>query len=73
MESSSNCNDCDFDSSLRLKRDFLLSALYVFDYLKDRYNFEEAQRILDNIKDCSGNLCIDNQDKSDCGCGRIKF
>lgn len=73
LESHNACNNCNFDSSLRSKRDFLLSALYVFDYLKDRHNFEEAQRILDQMSDCSGSLCEDNQDKSDCGCGGVKF
>lgn len=73
LESSGGCNECDLDSSLRFKRDFLLSALYVFDYLKDRHNFEEAQRILDQMSDCSGTLCGDNRDKSDCGCGGVKF
>lgn len=62
-----NCND---NVSLRNQRDFLLSALYVFDYLKDIRNFTEAQRILDNLSAC-GSICGDklNDLNNDCGCG----
>lgn len=35
-------------------RDFLLSTIYVLDYLRDINNFKEAQRILDNINECGG-------------------
>lgn len=72
MSDPKNCK-CDYNSSLKMKRDFLLSSLYVFDFLKDRQNFEEAQRILDNLGGCSDEICGDNNVKSDCGCGNIVF
>lgn len=61
---------CSTDEMLRNRRDFLLSALYVFDYLKDNRNFTEAQRILDNLSTCSS-ICGDELDNinNSCGCG----
>jgi hypothetical protein len=58
---------------MRFKRDFLLSALYVFDYLKDTKNYEEAQRILDNMNGCGDFLCGGTNLKSDCGCGKVIY
>lgn len=61
---------CNTNESLRDRRDFLLSAMYVFDYLKDMGNFTEAQRILDNLSSCNS-LCgeeLGNINNS-CGCG----
>ena len=51
-------------------RNFLFSAMYVFDYLKDIGNFSEAQRILDNLSSCNF-ICDDLDDltNNDCGCG----
>jgi hypothetical protein len=69
-----NCSECGMESSLRFKRDFLLSALYVFDYLKDTKNYEEAQRILDNMNGCGGFLCNNTAtNKTDCGCGKAIY
>lgn len=68
-----NCMECGMETPSRFKRDFLLSALYVFDYLKDIKNFDEAQRILDNMSDCNSYLCEDNSTKSDCGCGKVVY
>lgn len=61
---------CNTDEMLRNRRDFLLSALYVFDYLKDTQNFTEAQRILDNLSACNS-ICGDelNNFNNGCGCG----
>lgn len=74
MNNPDNCTECGMESSLRFKRDFLLSALYVFDYLKDTNNYEEAQRVLDNMKGCGSYLCEDvNYDKTDCGCGTVVY
>lgn len=59
---------CDKDTET-LYRNFLFSALYVFDYLKDIGNFSEAQRILDNLSSCNF-ICDDNDlPTNDCGCG----
>lgn len=62
-----SCNKCEETATLRKQRDLLLSAMYVFDYLKDLGNFTEAQRILDNLSSCNF-VCQDN-DFNDCGCG----
>lgn len=67
-----SCSDCSNNTSIRYKRDFLLSALYVLDYLKDRNNYDEAQRILDNLSSCGDSLCGDILSKNDCGCGSFK-
>ena len=58
--------DCNIDYGLRDKRDFLFSAMYVFDYLKDLGNFTEAQRILDNMTSCD-TICKDNFNNCSCG------
>lgn len=64
----SNCSldKCAVREDLRNTRDFLMGAMYVFDYLKDIQNYTEAQRILDNMMSCS-NIC-DNI-LEDCNCG----
>ncbi len=74
LNNPESCMECGMESSLRFKRDFLLSALYVFDYLKDTKNYEEAQRILDNMSGCGAGLCGDiNENKIDCGCGKVVY
>lgn len=49
-------------------RDFLLSTIYVLDYLRDTNNFKEAQRILDNINECGGFCKSETLTKCNC-CG----
>lgn len=68
------CLECNQDKSLTFRRNFLLSALYVLDYLKDKGEYYEAQRILDNLSSCNS-LCgdDDNNLNNDCGCGSIKY
>lgn len=56
------------NNSLKNIRDFLFSSLFVFDYLKDIENYEEAQRLLENISDCTETICSDF--KLDCNCGK---
>lgn len=70
-----NCgyNECNTDKDLRNRRDFLLGALYVFDYLKDIGNFMEAQRILDNLSTCYSICGEDLMNLNDCGCGCGNF
>lgn len=58
------CGTC--TTSDTTNRDFILSTIFVLDYLKDTNNFKEAQRILDNITEC-GNFCSTGN-KFDC-CG----
>lgn len=71
--STKTCKQCEQNDSIRFRRDFLLSALYVLDYLILQNNYDEAQRILDNLSSC-GSLCGDDIEiKDDCGCGDIKY
>lgn len=65
----SNCNT-NVDLNLKGTVDFLLTALYVLDYLADNGKFEEAQQIIESLATC-GNLC-DNitNTKTGCGCGK---
>lgn len=63
--------DCECDTSnksLRNTRDFLFSTLYLLDYLKDNNNYKEAQRILENISDCTKSICPEL--KLECNCGK---
>lgn len=72
IENGDICDEHCQNMSNRYRRDFLLSALYVFDYLKDRGEYDEAQRILDNLTSCS-DLCGDYlSTNKDCGCGSTK-
>lgn len=77
LNNPGNCLECDSSTSVRYRRDFLLSALYVLDYLINKNTHEslhEAQRILNNLATCSGTLCGENIDeKDDCGCGGVKY
>lgn len=64
-----NKNNCSSSKELRQQRDFLFNAVYVLDFLKETNNFEEAQRIIDNLSSC-GFVCEeDTITFSDCGCG----
>lgn len=70
-----NLGNCSFDScstneELRNRRDFLLSAIHVLDYLIHTGNYMEAQRIIDNLSSCNS-ICEDELgiSKNDCGCG----
>ena len=72
-EQSCKCDfsTCSFDNELKNKCDFLLSALFVLDYLKSTNNYTEAQKILDNISTCES-ICksdVYNLDFNSCGCG----
>ena len=74
LSNPTSCNDCGKSSnlaSIKQNRDFLLSAIYVLEYLTNTDQFEEAQRVLDGLSDCSGVICKDFELKSDCGCGKI--
>lgn len=63
-----NCKPKDVDY---FSRDFLWMTLNVMDYLIERGQFNEAQRILEEINYCGG-FCnnIKNDDKSMCGCNQ---
>lgn len=71
--SSHTCSKCELDAETRYKRDFLLSALYVLEYLSHSNNYDEAQRIIDSMSSCN-TLCGDPLDgDNDCGCGTVKY
>lgn len=69
-----NCGleQCGENKILINRRDFLLSALYVFDYLTDIQDFTEAQRLLDNLSTCNS-ICEDELDNiyNNCNCGNV--
>lgn len=68
--SSNEENRCQTSSELRNRRDFLLSAVYVINYLTETGNFEEAQRIVDNLSSSCDFTCGDDLEIfNDCGCG----
>lgn len=72
LKNPNNCNGCGTLSGKtldRYNRDFLLSAIYLLDYLTQTNNFEEAQTILDSFVNCSGSICDDSELKSSCNCG----
>ena len=64
--SSDKCNSKQSDTE---RVNFLLSAVYVLEFLIRTNNFAEAQRIIDNISSC-GFTCEDTVlTFNDCGCG----
>ena len=70
LESCSS-NSCTTSDNVRNTRDFLFGALYVLDYLKETNNFEEAQRIIDNLSTCDFPCKEDSITTNDCGCGNF--
>lgn len=59
-------NDCgNIDTK---NRDFILSSMYVFNYLIDIGNLNEAQRLLDNMSSCD--FCQQELLNNDCCCGQ---
>lgn len=71
---SINCNTSGLDKNLVYKRDLLWSALNVIDYMVERDQFEEAERLLERIMGCNGlcnnqqNRCYEVQKSCNCGC-----
>ena len=69
--SSKNKIDCD----LTFKRDMLLMAISVIEYLIEFNQFAKAQEILERISSCNG-LCSNFQNiklRHGCGCGKKLF
>lgn len=63
-QTSSICNR-NVDSELSYKRDLLWSAINVIQYMVEMDQYEEAQRLLEEITSCNG-LCSNKS--NDCGC-----
>lgn len=61
-------NKCTDYKDIIEKRDFILSTIYVLDYLKDTNNFQEAQRIIENVLGCNDICNTDNTLNNNCGC-----
>lgn len=64
---ANNLCDTSCEKNNVYNRDFLLSTIYVLDYLRDINNFKEAQRILDNINECGG-FCKEFETLTKCNC-----
>ena len=56
---SVDCNKENLDRNLIYKRDLLLSAINIIEFMAEKNQYVEAERILERIMDCNG-LC-DNQ------------
>lgn len=65
-QKTSFCNKSNVDNSMLYKKDLLLSALNVIDYLVELDQMEEASRLLKRITECNG-LCSE-QTNINCGC-----
>lgn len=61
-------NKCTDYKDVTEKRDFLLSTIYILDYLKDINNFQEAQRIVENVLECGGICDVEDTSYNNCGC-----
>lgn len=72
LDDPRNCLDCNLQNNIRYNRDFLLSSIYVLQYLICTQNYSEIERIINNLKSCS-NICEDYDSLNDCGCGTIKY
>lgn len=53
---SLDCNKPPFDSNLIYKRDLLLSAINIIEFMAERDQFKEAELLLERIMNCNG-LC----------------
>lgn len=60
---SLDCNKPPIDPNLKFKRDLLLSALHIIEFMVERGQFKEAELLLERIMGCNG-LCDDHH----CGC-----
>lgn len=71
LKNPANCN-CSGKSSgnnlTKYNRDFLLNAVYLLEHFVKKEDFENAQFIVDNMKDCTGKIC-GSELKSNCNCG----
>ena len=71
---SLDCNKPPFDQNLTYKRDLLLAAINVIEYMAERDQFKEAELLLERIMECNG-LCNIHCNKTHkhstkpCNCG----
>ena len=63
-----SCNTDGIDKFLVYKRDLLSSTLNVINYMVEMGQYIEASRLLERVTGCNG-LC--EQNKTDCGCGKM--
>lgn len=64
---SCNCNS-NGNNLTKYNRDFLLNAVYLLEHFVKKEDFDNAQFIVDNVKDCTGKIC-GSELKSNCNCG----
>ena len=62
-----NCNKQSLDQTLIYKRDLLWSAINMIDFMVEKEQYEEAERLLERIMGCNG-LC--NCKPCNCGCSQ---
>lgn len=65
-----NCSSCSKNSVMDSRADILLAAINVINYLLEKKDFFEAQRILNGLASCHGLCKKMNNTLKDCGCGR---
>lgn len=67
-----NCyyKKCTSDLDLKFKRDFILDSVFVLKHLIAMHNYQEAQRILNNLLSCDSTLCGNTNKLGGCGCGK---
>ena len=71
---SLDCNKPPFDQNLTYKRDLLLAAINVIEFMAERDQYKEAQLLLERIMECNGlcNIQCNNTHKHSskpCNCG----
>lgn len=72
---STDCNKPPFDSNLIYKRDLLLSAINIIEFMAERDQYREAEILLERLMNCNG-LCniqcnsrhSDSSKPCNCGC-----
>lgn len=67
---NNNCKVCAIDSEIVTDRDFVMSSVFVLEYLIEHKLYNEAQRILDQIFTCGNTLCGSYITSKGCGCGK---
>ena len=66
--------NCSLDMELEIKKDFLMSAIFVLKWLICNKQFDEAEKILDRLMSCDSGLCPEEYISTNiiggCGCGK---
>ncbi len=65
LQYKSLINGCDED--LRLERDFLFTSVSILEYFVSQKNYNEAQKLLENLLECKNSLRLSSLNKCNCG------